>query len=333
MSKSILTVGFDTASPDTKYEDFRSRVSLLDWDIVLFRPTISAFWGTYVEHYQGKPSLDDSASFQLKEACEHWRREIKQAVETGKTVIVYLAPVEEVYIDTGERRYSGTGRNQKTTRIVTPYTNYAALPVELKPVNATGTAMKLAALGAEFLAPYWAEFSAVSEYKVLLSADSLRACITTKNGDRIVGTVVRSKTSSGCLVLVPDIDFYPASFFKQQGDKRVWSQPAQQFAAKLVSNVVALDKALHASAEVTPEPDWASSQDFVLGPERALRSALLEAERHVEEAQRTKEAIQSQLSAAGQIRGLLYEKGKPLETAIIEALTDTRLFRSAVQGH
>ncbi len=296
-------------------------MSLLDWDIVLFRPLINEFWGSYVDHYQGKPSLDDSSSFQLKEACEHWRRELKQAAETGKTVIVYLPAVQEIYIDTGERRHSGTGRNQKTTRIVSLYTNYASLPVDIRPVNATGNAMKLAPLGAEVLAPYWADFSAISEYKVLLSADALSPCITTRNGDKPVASLIRSKTSSGSIVLLPDIDFYPDNFFKQQGKDQIWTQPAKQFAAKLVSAVVALDKALHASADVTPEPAWASAQEFVLGPERSLRSTLLEAERRVEEAQRSMEAIRTQVGAAGQMRALLYEKGKPLEAAIVEALT------------
>ncbi|MDY0282079.1 MAG: hypothetical protein RBR35_16125 [Salinivirgaceae bacterium] len=57
--------------------------------------------------FQGKLSLSDSNSFRLKESCEHWRREIRQAYETGKTVIVFLTTLEEVYVDTGQRSYSG----------------------------------------------------------------------------------------------------------------------------------------------------------------------------------------------------------------------------------
>ena len=319
-AKAILTVGFELASDDIQYEGFRSRVSLLDWDIVLFSPLIDEFWGSYVDHYQGKPSLDDSASFQLKECCEHWRREIKQAIEAGKTVVVFLPQVQDVYIDTGERRYSGTGRNQKTTRIVAPYTNYASLPIDLKPINTTGSAMKLAPLGAEVLAPYWAEFTDASEYKVLLAAETPGVCITTKNGDKPVSALVRSKTSAGSLVLLPDIDFYPDDFYKQQVKEQVWTTAAKQFAGRFIGAVVALDKALRTSAEVTPEPGWASSPLYVLSAERALRSELLEAERRVEEAQQIKESVQEQLSSAGKLRSLLFEKGKPLEYAIVGAL-------------
>ncbi|GLR13283.1 hypothetical protein GCM10007907_20730 [Chitinimonas prasina] len=269
--------------------------------------------------YQGKPSLNDSSSFQLKEACEHWRREIIQAVESGKTVFVYLPEVQEVYIDTGKRNYSGTGHNRATTRIVERYTNYAALPNDLKPVNATGSAMKLAPLGADILAPYWAEFGSVSEYKVRLTAESICPSILTKNGDMAVATIQRSKMSSGALVLLPDIDFYPETFIGRKGEP--WTPAAKRFAAKLISCVVALDKALHSTAEVTPEPDWASDPSFVLEPERVLRSELLDVERKVEEAQRRLEETQASLRDAGQLRALLYEKGKPLEHAIVGALS------------
>jgi hypothetical protein len=319
MSKKILTIGFELASGDTQYEEFSSNISLLDWDIVLFKPRILEFV-SYHSMYQGRPRLDDSSSFQLKEYCEHWRREIKQAVEAGKTILVFLSPVEDVYIDTGERRHSGTGRNQKTTSIIAPYTNYAAIPGGLNPVNTTGSAMKLASLGAEVLAPYWAEFGSISTYKVLLGAEVAGVCLTTKNGDKPVGAIARSKSSPGTLVLLPDIDFYPETFLKKKAGEQIWTPTAHRFAAQFLGTVVALDKALRSSAEVTPEPGWSTTSAYILAPERTLRSGLLNAERRVEKAQRTMEALQEQLNIAGRTRALLYEKGKPLEYAIIEAL-------------
>jgi predicted transcriptional regulator len=47
---------------------------------------------------------------------------------------------------------------------------------------------------------------------------------------------------------------------------------------------------------------------------------LLDAEREVEKAQRLKEDLEDKLQYAVSIWGLLYEKGKPLENAIIDAL-------------
>ena len=153
-ARRILTVGLELASGDSQYKSFDSKLSLLDWDIILIKPEISEFYSYGDDSYQGKRSLSDSGSFRLKECCEHWRREIKQAVETGKTVIVYLPPLEEVYVDTGQRSYSGTGRNCQTTRHVALHTNYHAIPASIAQVNASGTSMKLVAKGAEVLAPY-----------------------------------------------------------------------------------------------------------------------------------------------------------------------------------
>ncbi len=297
-------------------------MSLLDWDIILFKPIISDYSG-YGDFYQGKRSLSDSLSFILKENCEHWRREIKQAVETGKTVLVYLPEVDEVFVDTGQRSYSATDRNQRTTRHVAAYSNYQAIPAEISPVIATGTSMKLAAKGAEALAPYWAEFEAVSKYHVLLTSPNVPACIVTKTGDKAVGAIYRSKASSGSLLLLPDIDFYADAFVKAKGEKQTWTPAAGQFAGRMIAAIVALDKALRVAGEVTPEPAWASDRQFTLPSESALRVDLLEAEREVERAQKHKEKLSEDLVAAGAYRSLLFEKGKPLEVVIIEAL---RLF-------
>lgn len=317
-TRRILTVGFELASNDTKYATLRDKMSLLDWDIVLFKPQISEFYGYPASTFQGKRSLGDSDSFQLKECSEHWRREIRQAFDAGKTVIVFLPALDSVYVDSGQRSYSGTGRNQRTTRHVTEYDNYQSIPAELAPVAATGTSMKLANASADLLSPYWTEFQTQSEYKVILTSPKVPAAIVTKVGDKPVGALYRSKTSSGALLLLPDIDFYARTFIKAKGE--AWTSAATQFAGRMLSAVVELDKALRASSEVTPEPSWAAHDLFALGPERGLRTELLEAERQVEAAQKRKEALSEQLRSAGSFRALLFEKGKPLENAIIAAL-------------
>lgn len=320
-ARKILTVGLELASPECTYATFRSKTSLLDWDIFLFRPEISEFLHTHYQTYQGKPCFNDTASFEAKECCEHWRREIKQAMQTGKTIIVFLPSPYEAYVDTGGRSYSGTGRNQKTTRHVELLTNYDSLPVNLEPVAATGSSMKLASKGAEVLAPYWTEFGDRSNYRVVLSASDVPLCVQTRAGDKSVGASYRSKASPGTLLLLPDIDFSPPNFTKQKGDSEVWTSAAAQFAGAFLSSVVALDKALRSSSEVTPEPLWAATAQYTLAPETALRVRLLDAERQVEEAQRKKEQIAEAISVAAMPRALLYEKGKPLEAAIIHALT------------
>lgn len=180
--------------------------------------------------------------------------------------------------------------------------------------------MKLSARGAEMLAPYWSEFESVSQYKVQLTETKVPACVLTRTGDKPVGALFRSKSSAGTLLLLPDIDFYPDKFIKEHEGKSSWTTAAEQFAARMLAAVVALDKALRSAGEITPEPPWAADTQFALGTESVLRVQLLEAEREVEKAQKQKEDLKDQLRSAGTYRALLYEKGKPLENAVIDTL-------------
>ncbi len=284
-ARRILTIGLELASPDTECESFWSKPSLLDWDIVLFKPQISNF--DFIDIHGER-----------KASCDHWRREIQQAMETGKTVIVFLPSPNE---SRGE-------------------SNYQAIPVNLSPVISIGSSMKLSARCADILSPYWTEFESVSQYKVILTDPKVPACIVTRTGEKTVGALYRSKSSAGTLLLLPDVDFKPDNFSKEREGEQYWTPAAKKFAGRMVSTVVALDKALRSSSEVTPEPVWAIEPRFELGMESSLRVRLLKAERKVEEAQKQKEKIVEELRSAGTCRRLLFEKGKPLENVIIEAL-------------
>lgn len=319
MSRKILCVGFQLAT-DINSEVLSARTSLLDWDIVLFKPVISEFLKYQSDGYLGKVCLDDTASFSLKESCEHWRREIKEAFENGKTIIVFLPELEEVYVATGGKQFSGTGRNQRTTRLVDTFSNYRCLPLNLKPVNSIGTSIKLTPKRGQILASLWNEFQDSFQYKVILEDATEHATLVTKTGEKTVGAIFRSQGSLGTIVVVPDIDFAPSKFFRVRDGNRYWSSDAKEFASRLVTSVTSLDKTLRNSAEITPEPSWALESKYLLKKESALKARLLEAEKEVEKAQRHKEQMLESLQSAGRLRALLFEKGKPLEHAIIESL-------------
>ena len=279
--KKILSVGCELATEEIEYCAFDSDASLLDWDIILFKPQLGDILD-YNDLYKGKPSLYDSSSFRLKERSEHWRREIKDAVESGKTVMVFLSDFEEVYIDTGRREYSGTGRNQKTTRIVDLYDNYRCIPAGINPIKTKGSAMKLTSRGSEPILPYWKEFEKYSKYRVVLSGENIPTCLTTKNGNKTVGAIYRAKNSSGALVLLPNIEFYNDDFVDHDNEDQFWTEPARIFAAKMLSVIVSLDKVFKADGESTPEPDWARAPGYELAEEAKIRSSLLKNETKLE---------------------------------------------------
>ena len=83
---------------------------------------------------------------------------------------------------------------------------------------------------------------------------------------------------------------------------------------------MALDKSLKSSGELTPEPEWSKSKIYKLKEEDLLTKKLLQIESKLEKIQTEKEFVLDQVNNLGRLRNLLFEKGKPLEYAILDAL-------------
>lgn len=321
-NKKILTIGLSLADDQTESCKFDSDTSLLDWDIILFKPDIKKYLYRSESTFEGKPCLSDDESFKLRAQSEHWRREIKAAVDHGKLVLVFLNELTPLSIATGEKKVSGTGRNQKVTRIVTGYDNYQSIPLGLKPIKSKGKEIKLSAKNSECISSYWQEFSNVSSYKVIVDSE-LTPCLLTKHGDKSVGTISRSKNSNGALLCLPDIDFYPESFFSDgegEGNEGGWTPEAKQFSSRMIKAIISMDKSLRSSGEVTPEPDWVKDTKYRLNQEKVASQKLLKIEKNLEIVQAEKEAVIDEVKDLGRLRNLLFEKGKPLEYAILDAL-------------
>jgi len=91
MSNRILAIGINIPGNGIDSTSINSRVSLLDYDISVFNPELDSFYSYPKDHYMGKPLLEDTNSFNLKETITHWRREITEAVKFNKTVFVFFS--------------------------------------------------------------------------------------------------------------------------------------------------------------------------------------------------------------------------------------------------
>lgn len=318
--KKIIYIGLDVPGIDDSNKDsLTSKISLLDYDIIVIDPSIYQLIGYSYDSYLGKPSLSDSASFRLKETIEHWRREILDATKAGKTVIILLNGLREVYIATGDKSHSGTGRNRVTTRHVTLYNNYNLIPGKIKVLNSKGKSMRLSKRD-NALVSYWNELGESSEFRVLLEVDGIRSLIETKSGNKTVGGYLKYKNSPGLLFLLPYIDFEKDELITENEDGFYWNDTAIQMGKRFEKSIVELDKKFQSKNEFTPIPDWAEHDSYVLPKEKKIRSKLLSLEKEHEKIQNEKEKYTQELSNEMVLKFLLYENGKLLETAIHEAL-------------
>lgn len=314
----ILSIGFIFPGGEVDQHGFESDQSLLDADIVVFQTTLGSYFS--FESYRGKPYLNESSSFKVTECLSHWRAELKDAFDAGKVIFVFLARPIEVFVQTGEKRFSGTGRNQKVTQVVVPRSSYEALPLTLDLKIRSGTEITPAGdLG--FLAPYWDDFGEGSPYEVTLVGKFSNVLLRTKSGDAIVGAVVLG--NRGAIVLLPPIHYDQEAFTEhdEQNDQDFWSDEAQAFGHRLAKSLSEMARALRARTEETPAPDWAGHEKYLLPTEEALHNEIRSCTEKIEEIRSRRTDLDNELKDAGRLRGLFYERGRALERAIIEALS------------
>jgi len=123
MPERIISVGVQIPGGKVEYARLSERISLLDWDIAILTTDMANSFYYGRDTYNGKVCLSDDVSFKYSEGQSYWKKEINEAVNNGKSVVIFLDDFEEIYIATGQRTYSGTGRNQQTTRHVTNVNN------------------------------------------------------------------------------------------------------------------------------------------------------------------------------------------------------------------
>jgi hypothetical protein len=315
--RTIFTVGLDLPGDEFEQVQFSSDRTLLDADIILYEPTL----GSYSSHesYEGKSLLSQHSSFETKRQLDHWRTEIIAAVNAGKLVIVFLAKPIECYRYNGEKRYSGTGRSQVTTNIVVPMSSYDAVPKLRTAISKSGTEIRIEQDSA-YLTSYWAEFSKNSSYEVEIDGDFNKTLLKSRAGDRTVGAAFHGP--EGTLLLLPPLRYDQSKFerYSEKDDKTYWTPEALKFGKRLVSALVGLGNNLKKTGQETPPPDWSMRSEYRVAEEASLEAAISKCIANITSLQAEKLKLEANLVEAGGLRRLLFEQGKPLEHAVLQAM-------------
>ena len=142
----------------------------------------------------------------------------------------------------------------------------------------------------------------------------------------MVGGLAYFKNWRGTLVVLPPVDFASVAEKRGAQSSKAPAPPKKRpsanesVAAQFVNALVQIDKAIRAHSDSTPSPEWALAERYVLEQEAGLRSELAKIEEQIVALQKLKNETESKLDTAGNLRGLLYETGAPLELAVLEAL-------------
>lgn len=322
--KRIFTVGFSLPGDEFERIEFESNQTILDADIVLIEPSFGALSFDYdseyaVRLYAGVPILSEQASFVAKQQIDHWCNEILSAVTAGKLVIIYLTAPTKRYRYTGEKNYSGSGRSRVTHPVVVPVSSYDAVPSLTKVISKSGSSIRVEK-DPSFLASYWKEFAAFSPYQVEIEGN-FRVLLRATSGDRVIGGAVLYPSSA--LLFLPPLRWDEEKFEKEpdEDSEEVWTEEAFAFGKRLVSALVGLSDSLEAANQTTPPPSWVVRTEHRLPDEVVLERAVTKCEFSIASLLTEKSKLEVKLSRAGELRRLLFEQGKPLEDAILQAMT------------
>lgn len=314
-TKTIFTVGFELPTSDIfQYKSFHSNASLLDADIVLFEPNLS-YKLNYPSQYNGKPNLSDESSTKCAYSMKHWQEELKLAFDSGKTIFVFLTTPEDVFMHDG---YTINGKSK--SRDIREINSYKMLPMNFQNMkNAKGKNIKFTS-EANFLKSYWELVKDYTEYQLYFEYEKAKTLILTKSGDKTVGAMLRND-KGGTILLLPPINL-PKDFIGLDTNSKtqIWSQKAIQFGKSLLSQIVGIDKALKSSVESTPPPEWLKEKQFQLEIEQKYIVDIDKLNQKIEKIKSQIEQKQAELLKHSLSKKLLYENGKPLEHAIIDAL-------------
>lgn len=135
-----VLMDFPVSHPQFDNLRFRSPDSILGYDIVAV--DLKAAFSTYLgisSRYKGLPSLTETESSEIVNDCRRRFSEFNQLLNEGGTLIVLTPPPINCFIDTSDRTYSGTGRNQKTTILLKSFDFLAeCLPISIKLTTGRG---------------------------------------------------------------------------------------------------------------------------------------------------------------------------------------------------
>lgn len=315
--KLVVGVGFEIPSYDDDYLSFGSKSSLSDADIVIFDSNIHSVDNYRLDsgfpRYKGQSLYSKDSSFSIREDQQHWKHEIKECLKTGKTVFVLLSSKQDFFIHTGDQATSGTGKNQARTDIVNPYSNYEFLPISnISIKNSAGSKIFSRDNIAKNLYENFKDLFESESY-IDVPMPSSRILFSSKNQDKTLGLSVN--ISGGFIVFLPYISFY--DFQDENGE---WTEEALKLGKKFKANLIEISKQLTSDVQKTVPPEWVISSAFELEGEKRVKGLIDTAQRKIEKLNIEIEKHNDVLRKEESLKDLLFESGKALECAVINAL-------------
>lgn len=291
------------------HDKFRTTTSFLDYDAVLIDTCLlSHSYGTdYSGSYKGKRMISENESHRMIEEFERTKSQLVELLKQGKNVFVLMGADENCYIYTGQKEYSGTGKNTRATNIVTEYNVFSFLPIDIKPIMVSGEKFDIACQS-----PYSAFFQAtkdMSYYEAYFDAPKGSSLLKISNSDKTVSAVF--ECYKGKIIILP----YPygEEYFNDEKD---WKKQGKKYLNALFE----LNNALTSHSDSYVLPIW--TQDIKILDEKDEEEKIEDCKKKLKSIEAKIKKHEANIKAIQQKKILLTASGTPLEEVVKETLKE-----------
>ncbi len=288
---------------------YRSEYTLLDFDLILWDPGNLLQAYNYDKKYRGYPSLDSHDSVAILEDRSRRKNEMVDLVKLGRTIVIFVPSPQKFYIDTGQRSYSGTGRNRSTTVHVSEESLRSFIPLsgDFNTVEANGSQMDFR--GDEALREFWTVNKDNLYYEAYFTHQIGRPFLFVHGTDRVVGSLIRH--DRGNILLLPHLVYEHA--YTRKSD---YTKVVKTFIESLTSLVSTLQKE---SGDFSL-PTWTLA--YKLPEEEALRNQLSMLQQDMNKLRASIDAKRTEISNLERYKLLLCAKGNALHRQVIDVFKE-----------
>lgn len=285
-----------------EYEDGKS---LQDYDIVLFDPSFPYY--PHDSFTDGSTALSVTSGKEILTNVRHWKHEISNAINDGKTVFVIVTENIDKTYKTG----GSTTKGRTTTYNTSTVNNYTVLPTSFNVINSSGSKIQVVD---DLFKDIYNTLKSHIAYKAYIPGKNGRQAFTNMSGSNTLGSVISIENKTGHIVLLPYFNLSNMTKESSEGEE-LWTNTALGIGNKLVKHLVEIDKVLRNELDSTPAPDWLEDMPVSIKVS-TLSDQLLEIEEDIEEKEKQKTIKITEIDEAVSLKFLLYENGAVLEKAI-----------------
>lgn len=302
-----MKIGFLACYPEyehknLKYIKFSGANTILECDMLIME--LEWLFNEYsvVDSYNGVSTLSTFDSNRIVEDMKKRKSEVKEFLNSGKPIIIFNGNDNYKYHYTGEKRYSGTGRNARVTDIVTDIHPINVLPIKIKPIKLEGNEVcfknkKII----DFYKKYVHSFRYLTVYD---DVDKNEILMTIKDTEKTVSFF--RKIENGILLFLPSLGF-----------EKMTKEKGQKLEKQYFDDIYNLAKALNSNEEIVL-PEF--SKQYFLPNEEDMINNIESEKTKIEELKKSIEEKEKQLKSIQEEKIVFTGSGTILEKLIVDEL-------------